>query len=358
MRICVLALVVLLAGVCAYASDPVQMRAAEPVAVQPPAYEFYCQPPHQYLWTVNASTGFASEAADDVPDDFYCTNILDVVFYVSEWGGYWMDPDGVFINFYNAECPPGMSPVSSFYFAWASLEKVVVYDDPGWFTCYRVRAYLPNPVHIDYDVSIGFQVNNTWADMAPYCGVVLTNDYDVYGDCEAYWDGTYWGYPRWGTIWGYFGIPADVAYCLSDGTGGNADVIMDECYINGDLITIYTFWAQAGNAPVNDVEICAFIGNDPVEVVSCSVPGSWYCHFDSGTNCVYYHTVDNPILPGQRYGLFDIWVRPPHCFPMLTVVWTFTYNGQIVAGPDTSYFHCGPTATEPTTWGAIKSLYK
>lgn len=357
-RICLLVLAVLLVAVCAYATDPMQSRASQPIAVQPPAYEFYCQPPHMYLWTINASTGFASEAADDIPDDFYGMDIMDVVCYVSEWGGSWMDPGGVYINFYDAECPPGMSPVSSFYFDWASLEKVVVYDDPGYFTTYRVRAYLPNPMLIGYDMSIGFQVANTWGDMAPYCGVVMTDEGVVFGDCEGYWDGVYWGFPRWTGLDAATGIPIDVAYCLSDGTGGNAGIIFDECYLDGGLSTIYKFFAHAGNAPVNDIEICAFIDGRPADVVACSVPGSWTCHFDPGTNCIYFQTADNPIPPNQTYGLFDIWVDAPYCYAGVTIIWSFTYNGQIVAGPYTTYFECGPSGTEPATWGAIKSLYK
>lgn len=352
-----MALGVLLVAASAYATDPIQMRTAEPVSPPPPAFEFYCQPLHMYVQTVNASTAFGSEVADDIPDQFTGMPIVDVVCYVGEWGGYWMDPAGVYVNFYGAECPPGTAPVQSFYLSWASLEKQIVYDDPGWFTSYRVRGYLPVPVVIEADMSIGFTVDNTWGDLAPYCGIGVTDDYAIFGDCEGYWDGTYWGYPGWTPFSYYFGTSWDVAYCLSTEAGGNPSIIFGGCYIDG-LSTIYKFYAHAGNVPVNDMEICAFIDGVPAHVIACSVPASWTCHFDVGTGCIWYQTADNPILPDQTYGLFDIWVDAPECYAGLTIIWTFTYDGQVVAGPYTTYFDCGPSATQPSSWGAIKSLYR
>jgi len=358
MRFLILVLVATLVATCAYATDVMQGRAPEQVTVPRPLFEFYCQPPHVYLQTINASTAFLSEAADDIPDGFAGMVIHDVVFYVTEWGGYWTDPEVVYVNFYGAECPPGMAADLTYHFTWGELQKTIVYDAPGSFTCYRCLALLPAGVTIGADMSLGFQVVTPWGEVAPYAGIVCTDDYAVSGDCEGYWDGTNWGYPRWSLISALVGVPLDVAYCLSDGTGGDADIIFDNCYVDGGMITIYDFWARAGNAPVNDMEVCVYIDGVPAEVIQCSVPGSWQCHFDPGTSCIYYNTLDNPIPPGGTYGLFDIRVRPPHCFSTLTVVWTFTFNGQVVAGPETAYFNCGPSGAEPTTWGAVKALYK
>ncbi|HVP58065.1 MAG TPA: hypothetical protein VMU02_08180 [bacterium] len=358
MKVLISVLFVILLVTCAYAVDQKQARAPERVIQPRLGFEFYCQPPHVNLWTINASTGFASEASDDIPDTFAGMTLHDVSFYVSEWGGTWIDPDGVYINFYNAECPPGMTSMTSFFIAWGDMQKTVVYDSPGSFTCYRCTADLPSPLVILTDMSIGFQVVNEWGDAAPYCGVVMTDENVVFGDCSGYWDGLYWGYPRWSGLDVITGVPIDLAYCLSDGTGGDAHLIFDNCYVDGGLITIYDFYAHAGNAPVNDIELCAFIDGQPADVVQCSVPGSWSCHFDPGTNCVYYQTADNTIPPNETYGLFDVRVRPPYCFESLMVVWTFTYNGQVVAGPDTTFFACGPSANQPTTWGAVKALYK
>ncbi len=139
---------------------------------------------------------------------------------------------------------------------------------------------------------------------------------------------------------------------------GGAELIFYHCYTDSGLITIYEFYAKAGDATVNDVELCCFVDDDPVEVISCSVPASWYCHFETASYCVHFFSEDNPIPPGQTYGPFDVWVNPDYCFPVLTVVWSMTYNDTIVAGPDTTYWACGPTATEPSTWGTIKALYR
>lgn len=348
---------VLVFAISADAAVPTHGASEEQVTLPPLGVEFYCQEPHIYLQTFNASTAYASEVADDIPDDFYCTDIIDVVFYVTEWGGFWIDPPGVTVNFYNAECPPAQGPYESFYFNWADIEKELIYDSPGSFTCYRVQVYLPYAVHIEYDMSIGFVVETTWGQTAPYAGVVMTNDYDVAGDCEAYWSPEHWGWPRWTAISDYLGTPLDVAYCLSGGAAGG-DVIFGDCYIDGGIITVYFFSVLAGTLPINDLEICAFIDDEPALVYACSVPGSWYCHFDPGSNCVYYHTVDNPVPPGEEYGPFDIWIDPPYCYSTLTAIWTLTLDGTVVAGPETSYWHCGPTATAPATWGTIKSLYR
>jgi hypothetical protein len=358
MKTLLLFLAVLAVAAFAYAADPDHAVAPEQVTVPPLGAEFYCQPPHVYLQTYNASTAFGSEVADDIPDDFYCTDINDVVFYVSEWGGYWTDPAGVYINFYDAECPPSQDPYKSFYFEWAGLEREIVYDSPGSFTCYRVQVYLPELVHIEYDMSIGFMVDTPWGQTTPYCGVVVTDDAVTFGDCGSYWDATYWGYPRWTYGADYFGVDRDVAYCLSSLSGGGGEVIFHECYLDGGIITGYFFYVTAGTLPVNDIEICVYIDDILAPVWSCSVPGSWTCHFDPGSSCIWYQTVDNPILAGETYGPFDIWIDPPYCYPTLTVIWTLTLDGTVIAGPDTSYWDCGPSAEEPTTWGTIKALYK
>ncbi len=357
MKTLLVLLAILGLAVCAHAVEPTRAVAPEAVTVPLLAAEFYCQPPNEYLQTINASSAFDAEVADDIPDEFVGVEIDDVVFYVSEWGGSWIDPAGVEVRFYDAECPPQQVASMSFYFDWAGIEKELIYDSPGVFTSYRVRVYLPEAVTITADMSIGFVVDCPWGTAAPYAGVVMTEDDVIFGDCGAYWDAEYWGYPRWTRVIDYFGTDWDVAYCLSsEPTGG--DVIFEGCYIDGGLVTGYFFSVTAGSVPVDDIEICAFIDDENAPVVNCSVPASWYCHFDEGSNCIWYNTFDNPIAPGETYGSFDLWVDPSYCYPTLTVVWTLTLGGEVVAGPDTSYWNCGPTATRPATWGTIKSLYR
>jgi hypothetical protein len=358
MKTMILSLAILALAVSAYAVESTHGVAPEQVTLPPLQAEFYCQPPHMYLQTFNASTAFDAEAADDIPDDYVGVEINDVVFYVSEWGASWIDPAGVIVNFYDAECPPSQVAYRSFYFDWAGIEKEIIYDDPGWFTSYRVQVYLPELVPIVADMSIGFEVDCLWGTGAPWAGVVMTNDDDIYGDCGAYWDGVSWGWPRWTYVLDYYGVNLDVAYCLSSESAGGGEVTFEECYIDGGIITGYFFYVTAGTLPINDIEVCAFIDDEYAPVWNCSVPGSWYCHFDEGSNCVYWHTLDNPIGPGETYGPFDIWIDPPYCYPTLTVVWTLTLDGAVVEGPDTSYWNCGPTATRPSTWGTIKALYR
>jgi hypothetical protein len=323
----------------------------------PPDFEFYCQAPHIYLWTWNASTGFGSESVDDIPDDFAGMEIVDVVFYMGQWGGYWVDT-GIYVNFYNSECAPGLTPDATYYFAWSDLTTELVYDDPGYFTAYRCKAYLPAPLMIAEDMSIGFQVDTDWGAVAPYAGVVTTDDYTTFGDCELHWDGTYWGYPRWTTATEYSGVDVDIAYCLSGIPGGNASLTYLTCISDCDE-TMYKFDVTAGDAPVNDMELCIYDADtgDPVDIELCSVPLDWNCGHNGGPHCAYYETTEHPILAGDTYGPFDF-VTAGGVHHTLQVIWTLTYNGSVVAGPETTYFICGASGTEPRSWGAVKSLYK
>jgi hypothetical protein len=347
MKTLVVAVVLLLTAGWALAQSPTDMKLGEAVeAPPPPDYEFYCQPPHPYLWTFNASTAFGSESADDIPDEFVGMSIVDIVFYVGQWGGPWIDT-GVHVNIYYSECAPGLSPDATYYFAWDELITEVIYDDPGNFAAYRCKGYFPAPIVIVEDMSIGFQVETDWGDIPPYAGVVMTDDYVTFG-----------GYPRWTTTSGYSGIPVDVAYCLSDGAGGDPSMSFLTCISDCDE-TMYKFEITAGAAPVNDMEICIYDANTgaPVDIELCSVPLDWTCGHNGGPHCAYYQTTEHTIPPGVTYGPFDF-VTEGGVHPVLEVIWTFTYNGNVVAGPETAYFICGASSTEPKSWGAVKALYK
>ena len=200
---------------------------------------------------------------------------------------------------------------------------------------------------------------NTWGDATPYVGIVVTDDYAVFGDCQGYMDPTYWGYPRWSPISDLVGIPYDVAYCLSeaeDCTGG--DVIFRTCLSDCDE-TVYKFDITAGSCAVNDIELCIYDADTgaPVDIEMCSVPLDWTCGHNGGLHCAYYQTTEHPIAPAETYGPFDF-STSGGVRPVLMMVWTFTYDGRVVAGPDTTYFICGASSNESTSWGAVKSLYK
>jgi hypothetical protein len=202
-------------------ADEVSVRTAEPVTYTPPDREIiYVQPPSSWWWTINASSPFNSWLKDDIPDELYCNYFNDIDFYVCEWGGYWMQPVGVTIHIYYSECPPDQSQYIEYYFPWDQIVSELAYEDPGWLTVYYCVVYLPEDYHIEYDMSLGFQVDLDWGQNPPYAGVVMTDDYVWFGDCEAWWDGSNWGYE--GYVSGYFGTQADVAYSLSyevSGTG-------------------------------------------------------------------------------------------------------------------------------------------
>jgi hypothetical protein len=359
MKTLVVGITLLLFAGWAFAQTPVEMRLGEAVETPPPPeYEFYCQPPHIYLWTANASTAYGSECVDDIPDDFVGMNIVDIVFYVGQWGGFWTDPSGVYVNVYLSECVPGLTPDAVYYFSWGDLELELIYDDPGNFTAYRCKGYFPDPIAIVEAMSLGFQVDTDWGQNAPYAGVILTDDYTVFGDCEAHWDGTFWGVPRWTALSAYFGVSADVAYCLSDGAGGDPALTFLTCISDCDE-TMYKFDVTAGGYPVNDMEICIFDADtgEPVNIELCSVPLDWICGHNGGPHCAYYQTTEHTIPPGVTYGPFDF-VTSGGVHQVLEVIWTLTYNGNIVAGPETTYFLCTASGAEPRSWGAVKALYK
>jgi hypothetical protein len=203
--------------------SPIQFKSNVPM--EAPVMDqdvLWCQNPHLYWWTANASTPFGSELADDIPRDLGCIWIYGIAVIALEWGGYWLDPAGIIVNLYDDGCPPAMAPFMSYYFPWALTNAVQVYSSPGWMEAYALTLFLDAPIQVGPTTSLGFQLDLPWGQNPPYGGCVLTNDLDVYGCGEAYWDGTYWGYPRWGTISGYFGTPVDLAYCIIGEYGPSA----------------------------------------------------------------------------------------------------------------------------------------
>jgi hypothetical protein len=348
--------VVLFAG-WAFADGPSEMRLGEQVPVPALDYEFYCQPVDPNLYTVNASSAFDAWVVDDIPDEFTGMNIVDIVFYVGEWLEYWVDPSGVYVDFYYSECPPGLVPDESHYFAWSDLITEVIYDVPGSYTWVRCKGYFLAPVTIQEDMSIAFQVVTPWGDVAPYSGIAMAEPVP-FGDCAAYRDGPAWGYPRWTVATDNGGIARDVAYCLSDGAGGDPSMTFLTCLSDCDE-TMYKFNITAGGAPVNDMELCIYDADtgEPVDIELCSVPLDWSCGHNGGPHCAYYQTTEHTLAPGETHGPFDF-VTSGGVHQILEVIWTFTYNGNVVAGPETTYFMCGASGTEPKSWGAVKALYK
>jgi len=214
MRTAILALLVLGLATTSWASS-IDVKSSVPVTVNLPEQDLcWYQAPHYYLWTINASTPFFSELADDIPTDQYPVKLFGMIYYAAEWGGYFINPAGVYINFYDGCCPPAQDPYLAFYFAWDNpgMSRTQIYYSPGWFEAYEVTQMWDEPICLVDCTSIGWQLDLFWGQNPPYGGVCTTNDYDVYGCGQGYWDGSYFGVPRWSTISYYFGTQADIAY--------------------------------------------------------------------------------------------------------------------------------------------------
>jgi hypothetical protein len=177
---------------------------------------FYCQQTSQSWSAANASSGFYSEMADDLPDDFQGGSLTGAVFYVAEWGAGWVNPQSFTFEVFNGACPPEMNAVASFTVDWGQLDPVLVYS--GDWTVYQITGYWYNHVYIGAHTTLGGFSNNNWGDSPPYCGLVVC---DVVSGCgEGYWSAEYWGAPRWTPLSWYFGYEWDVAYCaIGFGTG-------------------------------------------------------------------------------------------------------------------------------------------
>ena len=173
---------------------------------------FYSQVPSVYWGANNASTGFDSELADDIPAGFAGMEITAVTLFHAQWSGGYTAPDALIINFYDAACPPTMDPATTFVIPWGELETEMVYED-AWFVN-ACTATLPEAVTITETMSIGGVIDNPWGDVAPYNGLCFTDDYVVAGCGEAYWAGEFWGFPRWSPLSAYSGVELDLAYTL------------------------------------------------------------------------------------------------------------------------------------------------
>ena len=186
---------------------------------------FYCQDP-DYVGVYNVSSGFGSEIADDIPNEFAGDTVTEVTLWVGEWSAPWQDPTGVTVNFYGAQCPPAMDPMLSFMIPWDQWTTQLVYS--GIAVVYRAEATLPEPVELEAGMSIGGQVVIAWGHDEPFAGVCSTAEWEISGCGEAYLDASWWGYTRWSPTSLYTQIPRDLAYCLGGGTSvEDGDVAMD-----------------------------------------------------------------------------------------------------------------------------------
>ena len=158
--IAALTFILLINTAFALAEVPLISGGRAPMGTAPTRDAFYCQALNP-AWNVHqASTGYGSEVADDIPLEYLGTMIHEVSLYVGEFYGDWIDPDGVVLNFYHSECLPALEPDQNFYFAWADIEKEIVYN--GSWRVYLVTLVLPEPVMVLNEMSLGAYVDNSW----------------------------------------------------------------------------------------------------------------------------------------------------------------------------------------------------
>ena len=175
---------------------------------------FYAQA--YFNGSINASTGYDSEVADDVPSAFEGEMLGSVTLYVAEWmGTSWVDPGGVVLNLYFSSCPPLLNPDLTYSYDWADLDPQFVYSGvPGNMFIYSVELTLPAQLEIPAALSIGATVLMDWGGSPPYCGFALANYGAPAGCGELYWDNLESGAPRWTGMSEVVGFSADLAYEL------------------------------------------------------------------------------------------------------------------------------------------------
>jgi len=189
------------------------------VVPAPPRGTIYSQPA-AIGFSVNASTEFNSEVADDLPDSLVGRSVGEVTLYVAEWAHWeWVEPLGIIISFYDGTCQPDLAPAVTCSVGWSDLVTELLDESPPTRIVYSATAALPSPVTVTADMSIGAYVVTDW-EPQPYAGLTMTAPDNIYGCGQAYWDDEEHGAPRWTPLSDATTISADLAFCLAEsGTG-------------------------------------------------------------------------------------------------------------------------------------------
>ena len=201
----------------AHADDPAGSFMEGPINMPSVPDAFYCQQPASNFYANNASSGFSSEIVDDIPDEFDGRLVQAVTVYLAEWGGGFIPPVNIVVNFYDDDCPPDTSAVVSYVVPWVDVMATELQSDPSSWYVVELTVPLSEPIELGSTGSIGWYADNSSSQAPPYCGAILTDDNAVWGDCGTYWAGDYWGYPRWTALSGYYNeVVHELAYCLWD----------------------------------------------------------------------------------------------------------------------------------------------
>lgn len=200
---------------------------------------------------------------------------------------------------------------------------------------------------------------------------IVTDCADPTGTCVVGADDTLTGDPE--SILGWV-VPATGRYYLvldnwSSGCGG--DWILDysmECgcdcaIVVTDVLDLgngrckYLFYGMTDCDVTNDFHLTP-LDTEMVTLIGCSVPpeSSWYCDID-GT-VAHWWTDTNDVPPGEQLPLMDIvmdWNVVEDCVPFEA---RFTLDGVDICTTEVCFDYCMPIATEETSWGSIKSMFK
>jgi len=173
---------------------------------------FYCQTPHMES-SANGQLAYLAECADDIPAEYAGQTFNQVGAYCLQWGGGEADPVGIYINIYEAACPPTMDPAASYFFPWGDLYTENV---SGGYWVYYFEALLPDVWTVTDGMSIGFTVDLGHGENPPYGGFAWCETVSGCGDW--YWAGDNWGLPRWTAFQDYGYGAFDLAFCIGNTT--------------------------------------------------------------------------------------------------------------------------------------------
>jgi hypothetical protein len=119
----------------------------------------------------------------------------------------------------------------------------------------------------------------------------------------------------------------------------------------------YLFYGMTDCDVTNDFHLDLL---DPgmVTLIGCSVPpeSSWFCDIDG--DVASWWTDTNDVPPGEQLPLMDLvvdWNVVDECVPFLA---RFTLDGVEICSTEICFDYCVPVATEETSWGKLKSMFK
>ncbi len=173
-------------GASAGGGEAVQLAEGLEAPPESSGDDLYCQTPEPF-GSVNASTGWSSKVADDIPLVLSGQTFNQVTIWVAEWQipdeSHWVDPDAVWVRLYDGTCPPPDDAFAEYRVPWADVETMLWWPGNPWVV-YEARVPLPEPVTLPFAAtSIGFQIENSWGSAVPHSGVMFVRN-GSHGACR------------------------------------------------------------------------------------------------------------------------------------------------------------------------------